>query len=436
MGLFDVFKVKDFKAEAESLRKELDNLKENLSPEMNDVIELNHQIKELTSNKLGIENEISTAKNKLVELKNQIEEKNLQLIEKDEEILLQEFGFYKPRYEFSNSEQYKNKLNEIRIKQKELIKNNTAVNGNTDWSVNGSSSKGKKMVKDMQKLLLRAFNTECDGIISKVKYNNYDVSLKRITSSKDAISKLGVMMGISISNEYYYLKVDELNLALEFQQQKQKEKEDLKMQREQLREEAKLQKEIEEARRNIEKEQKHYQNALEKAKLALDSVTNEDEKKTWEAKVNELNNSLERINKNLAAIDYREANKKAGYVYIISNIGSFGENIYKIGMTRRLDPMERIYELGDASVPFNFDVHAMIFSDDAPKLEAALHNAFSDKKLNMVNTRREFFNVSLEEIEQVVKTYYEKSVEFIKIADAEQYRLSLKIKDSNLHIKD
>ena len=134
------------------------------------------------------------------------------------------------------------------------------------------------------------------------------------------------------------------------------------------------------------------------------------------------------IDTTLADLDYREANQRAGYVYIISNIGSFGENVYKIGMTRRLDPQERIDELGDASVPFNFDVHAMIFSDDAPALEAALHKAFENRKVNMVNQRREFFNVTLAEIKEVVKKNFDKTVEFIDIPDAEQYRISQKMK--------
>ena len=170
-------------------------------------------------------------------------------------------------------------------------------------------------------------------------------------------------------------------------------------------------------------------NALEKAQHSLLNCTSDIAKKSWNTKINELKDYLSEIQIKLENLDYREANKRAGYVYIISNIGSFGENIFKIGMTRRLDPMERIRELSDASVPFNFDVHAMIFSDDAPKLEAALHNAFSDKKLNMINKRREFFKVTLEEIEEVVRNNYEKSVEFIKLADAEQYRESIKLKE-------
>ena len=144
-----------------------------------------------------------------------------------------------------------------------------------------------------------------------------------------------------------------------------------------------------------------------------------------------MQTSLSEAEHIISDIDYREANQKAGYVYVISNIGSFGENVYKIGMTRRLDPMERIDELGDASVPFDFDVHAMIFSDNAPALEAALHRAFENRKDNMVNTRREFFNVTLDEIKAVVKANYDKTAEFIDVADAEQYRRSLKMKSSS-----
>ena len=136
------------------------------------------------------------------------------------------------------------------------------------------------------------------------------------------------------------------------------------------------------------------------------------------------------IDEQLQDIDYRQANQKAGYVYVISNIGSFGENVFKIGMTRRLEPQDRVDELGGASVPFKFDVHAMIFAEDAPGLEAALHRAFENKKVNMVNQRKEFFNVSLDEIEDVVKANFDKTVEFTRLAAAEQYRESLKIREN------
>lgn len=150
---------------------------------------------------------------------------------------------------------------------------------------------------------------------------------------------------------------------------------------------AKLAKELEAARLKLEKEQTHYQNALRKINIQLASAK-DDEREAIEAKKDQLEQQLDKIDQEFKDVDYREANQRAGYVYIISNIGAFGENVYKIGMTRRLDPMDRVDELGDASVPFDFDVHAMIFSNDAPALETALHNAFADRKLNYVNQRR------------------------------------------------
>lgn len=220
----------------------------------------------------------------------------------------------------------------------------------------------------------------------------------------------------------------ELAFGNAYAQKKQQEKEEQKEVRARMREEAKLAKEIEEERKKLEKEQQHYQNALQRINAQLEAASDADRAAIEEKKA-ELVAQLDKIDKEFADVDYREANQRAGYVYVISNIGAFGENVYKIGMTRRLDPQDRVDELGDASVPFNFDVHAMIFSNDAPKLEAALHNAFADRKLNFVNQRREFFNVSLDEIKQVIKDNYDKSVEFVELAPAEQYRESLKLKE-------
>lgn len=200
----------------------------------------------------------------------------------------------------------------------------------------------------------------------------------------------------------------------------------MKAARAEQREQAKIQKELEEQRRKIEKEQTHYQTAFEKLQMQLKL---DPDNPDLLSKKSELEGQLFDIDKALKDVDYRQANMRAGYVYIISNIGAFGENVYKIGMTRRLEPQERIDELGDASVPFNFDVHAMIFSDDAPALETALHKAFEDRKLNMVNQRREFFNATLEEIKEVVKKNFDKTVEFIDVPDAEQYRISMRMKE-------
>lgn len=365
----------------------------------------------------GVEHRLELVKRELAAAKGQV-------VETNEAVLLQSFGLYTPHYSFMTADEYKSRLLEIRAKQKDMIKSKSAVTGAQQWTVNGSTAQGKKMISDMQKLLLRAFNAECDDIIEHVRYNNIEQSEKRITASRDAISKLGDMMRISISPQYYRLKIDELHLAFEYQQKKQEEKDALKEARARMREEAKLEKELEAERAKLEKEQTHYENVLSKIIAQLDTAAEAD-KPALEEKIRQIETQLEKISEGFANVDYREANQRAGYVYVISNIGAFGENVYKIGMTRRLDPMERVNELGDASVPFDFDVHAMIFSDDAPKLEAALHAAFADKKLNFVNQRREFFNVTLDEIKNVVRDNFDKTVEFVELPPAEQYRKSI-----------
>ena len=397
--------------------KNLKMVDDAMSPEMLDVHNLKSAIQDLQTSKNTIEANIS-------KLNREYEEKKKNLVIMDEEIQVQEFGLYKPVFDFASSLDYKERLSEVRAQQKKLIKDKAAVTGVTEWTVNGNKAKGKKMVSDTQKLLLRAFNIECDEIVGKVKYTNFDSSLDHIHKAAEAVSKLGTVMNISITPAYVAAKVKELRLAFEYRQKKQEEKEAAAIARAEMREAAKLQKEIEEQRKRLEKEQTHYQTAYEKlcAQLKLDPNNADllDKKR-------ELEEHLDNIEKSLKDVDYREANQRAGYVYVISNIGSFGEDVYKIGMTRRLDPQERVDELGDASVPFRFDVHAMIFSDDAPALEAALHKAFENRKVNMVNQRREFFHVTLDEIKDVVRKNYDKTVEFIDVPDAEQFRVSRKM---------
>lgn len=411
MRLKDVFNIG-------KIAKENAGLKELMSPEFQNASVLNSKVAELESKKERLEKEIDKRTSKIDALK-----KDAVFFE--DSITFQEFGLYTPRYDFVTSEEYKEELDRIRDAQKKLIKNDKAIIGATTWTVNGSKSKGNKMIADMKKLFLRAFNSDCEDVISKVKYNNFDMSLKKIRQSANSIEKLGKSMSLQITQKYIDWKEEELTLAFEYQQKKQEEKEAQKAARAEMREAARLQKEIEAQRKKIEKEQTHYQTAYEKL---LKQLEEDPDNSDLLAKKSELENQLNDIDRAIKDIDYREANQRAGYVYIISNIGAFGENVYKIGMTRRLDPQDRVDELGDASVPFNFDVHAMIFSDDAPALETALHKAFEDRKLNMVNTRREFFNVTLDEIKEVVKENFDKTVEFVDVPDAEQFRVSQKMK--------
>lgn len=416
------------KEEIARLNAEMQNMREAMPSESHTLNDINREIASSREELEQVEKTLKLRQQELNDAVKELQQAKEQIVETNEEVLMQSFGLYTPRYSFMNSDEYKARLLEIRAEQKDMIKNKTAVTGNSNWTVNNSAAKGKKMVSDMQKLLLRAFNSECDDVIEHVKYNNIEASEKRITTSREAISKLGIIMEVSIQPKYYRLKIEELHLAFEYAQKKQQEKEEQKEARARMREEAKLAKEIEEERKKLEKEQQHYQNALERINAQL-AAASEGDRAAIEEKKAELVAQLDKIDKEFKDVDYREANQRAGYVYVISNIGAFGENVYKIGMTRRLDPQDRVDELGDASVPFNFDVHAMIFSDDAPRLEAALHNAFADRKLNFVNQRREFFNVSLDEIKKVVKENYDRSVEFVELAPAEQYRESIKLRE-------
>ncbi|MBR2870177.1 MAG: DUF4041 domain-containing protein [Clostridia bacterium] len=366
----------------------------------------------------------------IAELKTIKQSLQMDIIELDDKVLFQDFGVYQPQYNFATLDEYKEKLNEIREQQKDMIKNQSAAICNTAWKVQGSEKAGKKMIAENIKQILRNFNIECDLCINKVKFSNYDNSKERILKAFELQNRLNETNDIHITDNYYRLKIKELDLAFEYQKKKQEEKEELRRKREEMREAEKVAREIEEKRKELEKEQEHYQNYLKKISEQIEFEKSEERKQYLLAKKEELDNNVHDVQLALEDLDYREANHRAGYVYIISNIGAFGENIYKIGMTRRLEPEERIAELSGASVPFKFDVHAMIFSDDAPKLETALHNHFADKKVNLVNGRKEFFNVTLEEIKQVVRENHDKSVDFINIPDAEQYRESLMIRKS------
>lgn len=426
MGLKDIINASKIKAENTAL-------KEYLTPEMQNAIILQEKVKTLEETIKKFNLDIEKKQRTLAELDQQIFRVKKQLITFEDDVMVQEFGLYQPRYNYATSDEYKLQLSDIRESQKNCIKTDKATTGSPNFTYNNSTAQGHKMVSDMQKLLLRAFNSECDEIIRNVKYNNFDMSLKKMTTSSEAVAKLGRMLSISITPFYFDLKKKELILALEYQIKKQEEKEALKQARAEMREQAKLEKELEEQRKKIEKEQTHYQTAYQRIQQQLQ---NDPQNQDLLQKKSELEQHLSDIDTAISDIDYRQANMKAGYVYVISNIGAFGENVYKIGMTRRLNPQDRIDELGSASVPFNFDVHAMIFSDDAPALEAALHRAFENKKLNMVNHRREFFHVTLDEIKKVIKENFDKTVEFIDIPDAEQYRISLKMGSGAIPIEE
>jgi hypothetical protein len=350
-----------------------------------------------------------------------------QILVWEETVLLESFALYEPKFKLTTSLEYKARLDHVRDRQKVLIKNGQAATGNTNWTVNNSQAQGRKLVNDMIKLVIRSFNNEADACVANVKFDNVELGEKRILKSFEACNRLGKIMSVEISGVYLDLKLDELHLAHEFQIKKQEEKEEAKRAREELREQQKLEQEIRAAREKIAKERKHFTTALRDLQARLEQVQSEEERSALLVKLAEVEAGRAELESEEKLIDYREQNAKAGYVYVISNLGAFGEGIYKIGMTRRLEPMDRVDELGDASVPFWFDVHAMVFSNNAPALEAKLHEHFASGRLNKVNGRKEFFRAEIAEIEKVIRENYDAVVEVMHEAPAEQYRESLRM---------
>lgn len=350
--------------------------------------------------------------------------KELSLVEENLEI--QSFGIYKPHFDFKTSEEYKAKLEQNYEKQKALVKDDKAIQCTKEWSVGGSRREGERMTKQYTKLMLRAFNGECDASILKVKWNNVMVMEERIHKAFEVMNKMGTVWNIFITQDYLDIKLEELSLNHELEEKLYKEKEEQRRIQEQMREEEKVQREIEQAKKEAEDEEMRYQKALEKARVELEKAKG--------AELDELNEKVESLEQQLqAAHELKERAisraqiTKSGHVYIISNIGSFGENVFKIGVTRRLEPFDRIKELGDASVPFGFDVHAMVYSENAPELEGKLHEYFERKRVNLVNDRKEFFNVTVGELEEFSKAN-NLVITITKLAEAKEYRETLALR--------
>lgn len=413
--MFDFLNVKKYKREIEELKTKLNDAK--LTQEETKYLDIKNEIKNLEVKKTSLIGELSLLEKEVIEIKKVVD--NLK-----EEQDIQSYGFYTTKYGLESSEAYKIRLDNVRGTQKDLVRSKIATNHSIDYLVDGDKKKGKEFILDTVKLSLKAFNNECDNIISKVKFNNVEKSVERVKRIFKEINSLTDMQKVSITNQYLNLKIEELYIKYEYECKKQEEKEEQQAIKERMREEARVLKEIETEKKKIEKEETHFKNAIEDLSNKIDTATDKDKNKLLE-KLAEMEAKLKELELSKENVMDREKNTRAGYVYIISNIGSFGDDVYKIGMTRRLDPNERVKELGSASVPFNFDVHAMIFSEDAPSLENSLHKRFASNQVNKVNPRKEFFNVSLSEIEEVVKTEFDKPVEFTKLAEAEEYRESL-----------
>jgi len=393
------------------------------------IIDIDKEFEKLTYEKQKIEKTIEELKASYKEKKIIFDKLVKELAIYDEEIELAELGFYKPHYDFDTSEKYKAENSLVKSKQKKMISSKTAIFCTTEWAVEGSKTKGRTMTNRWIRLTARAFNNECDSAISNVSWKNAERMEQRVKKAFDSINKLNESNTIIISPKYLQLKIEELRLSQEYKEKKQQEKEEQAEIRRQMREEAKFKQEMEKAL----KEEERYQKLLDKAKLEAEKATGTKLEKLQQ-KITALGEELEEAHaKSERAISMAQKTK-AGHVYVISNIGSFGENIYKIGMTRRLEPLDRVKELGDASVPFIFDVHAIIYSNDAPDIERSIQKTFDLKRVNLVNNRKEFFNVSLDDNEKEVKKISSEA-EFILTAEAREYRQSNAIRAQREQVK-
>lgn len=323
---------------------------------------------------------------------------------------VQERGLYDYAHPAEDSVALGTQLEGLRAEIKSAVRTGRATKATSNFTFNNSSSKGAKFVRDMSKLMLRSYNAEAENCVKAVRAGNLFTAQKRLTTAMEQIARLGTMIDLSITPYFHQLRLHELELANRHLRAVQEEKEADRAHREELREQRKAEKELAAEKARLEKERGHYANTI----AALEANGDHEGAERMRARLADVEHAIENV-------DYRAANIRAGYVYVISNIGSFGPDVVKIGLTRRLEPMDRVNELGDASVPFRFDVHALFFADDAVSIETMLHQHFADRRINQINMRREYFRTTPTEVREVLKAYSVELLDFKLEPAAEEY---------------
>lgn len=331
----------------------------------------------------------------------------------DDERVLQDAGIYRYHHPLENALAYRERLGAIAARIAETIKVGAAIEKSNMFTFDGSLAKGRAMTNDLAKLMLRAYNAEAENVVRSLRAGNTVTAIKRLDAARIAIVKLGKMMEMHITDQFHALRIEEIELTADCLMKKEEEREAARAERERLREERKVELELAATRERLEKERSHILTVIEKVQAGGSSDP-------------ELERKLTDVDSAIAQNDYRAANIRAGYVYVISNRGAFGDHVVKIGLTRRLEPLDRIYELGDASVPFRFDVHAIFFSEDAVTLEKELHEHFSARRVNWANDRKEFFFASPGEVRAVLLEKLGNLLEFAEYAESTEYLQSVR----------
>lgn len=335
-----------------------------------------------------------------------------QLIELDDACVLQAVGIYRYHHPLESAEGYRQRLEIINSRIAEVIRGDHAIEKSELFTLNNSLSQGRRMTKDLGKLMLRAYNVEADSIIGSLRPGNVETAKQRLNRSRNAIARLGALMEMRIDDDFHQLRIEEIELTADWLMKKKEEREAVREERARLREEARVQREIQEERARLDKERAHLVNALETLRVQGRESA-------------DLLTRLATVDQAIEQNDYRAANIRAGYIYVISNQGAFGPGVVKIGLTRRLEPLDRIAELSGASVPFRYDVHALFFSEDAVTLENDLHREFASRALNQANPRKEFFFVSPGEVREVLLRRLGSILEFTEDVEATEYRQSV-----------
>ena len=336
-----------------------------------------------------------------------------QIIGNRDRLVLEEVGLFDFEHPAESSAALATELESLRSEIRQAKKAGSAITAASNFTFNNSASKGQTFVNQMSRIMVRAYNAEAENAVKTVKAGNLASAQKRLSTAREQIAKQGRMIELSVTDRYHWLRLKERGWRPAISRQRLQIGRRTASAGPASREQKALEAEIKREKERLEKERAHYLNSIQRMRDSGDAVG-----------AQALQGELDRIDAEIAAADYRSANIRAGYVFVISNIGAFGEGVVKIGMTRRLEPEDRIRELSDASVPFNFDVHALFFSEDAVTVEAMLHREFAAERLNKVNQRREFFRVHPQQVLDALTEHKVSVLEFTTHAAADDYRMS------------
>lgn len=383
------------------------------------------QLKSIQQRQLEITTKIDAGKEHFDSLKKDLDNLN-------EKVEALRYGLRSPAFRHDDPEDLKDRIKEIRRRQFECIKAGSATSAYSNWTWFGSRSKGDAMVKAYSELLLNAFNAEFESIRRSMKHSTGNIAQDKLDRLGEQLERLGEAVACEISYQYQRLKGEELSAwhdGLEAREQAKRErKEHQKLLREQTKDKALAELD------KIEEETEYRQSDLIKARKIAAQLVGLEAQQVAE-KIALLEHELAVLEEKREAAMSQAQKTRAGFIYVISNIGSFGEGIVKIGMTRRLEPMDRVIELGDASVPFRFDVHTLAFTSDAPRIENSLHKKFNDRRVNEENNRKEFFRVTPKEVKEALDELGMTSDWYFDI-EAREYRESLLLRASMEEVKD